>query len=118
MDVIKLVQTEWVAPIMLALKQNGTLRLGAYYCKLNAVTIGVSYRILHVDECIASLRDTTNFSTLDASSGYWQLEVGDEDHYKTAFTSLEGLFPYIWMPFSLKAHLGCFNAGWTSYYSQ
>jgi Reverse transcriptase (RNA-dependent DNA polymerase) len=54
-----------------------------------------------MDECIDSLRDARIFSTLDCNSGYWQIPVHPNDQDKTAFTSHEGLYRFLRIPFGL-----------------
>lgn len=45
------------------------------------------------------------FSSLDVNSGYWQIEMDDEDFHMTAFVTYHGLFKYSWIPFRFrKAH--------------
>ena len=38
---------------------------------------------------------------LDLQSGYWQVEVAEEDQEKTAFSSPQGSFEFNVMPFGL-----------------
>lgn len=66
------------------------------------MTIRDLYPMPCMDECIDLLGDATIYSTLDANSGYWQVEFAEEDHEKTAFMSDHGLFRFISMPFGLK----------------
>jgi Reverse transcriptase (RNA-dependent DNA polymerase) len=55
-----------------------------------------------MDECIDSLGDARIFSTLDFNSGYWQIPVDPADRSKTTFTSHEGLYWFLIMPFGLR----------------
>lgn len=49
-DVIEPAISEWVAPIMFALKKDGSLQFCIDYRKLNAATIRDSYPIPRMDE--------------------------------------------------------------------
>jgi hypothetical protein len=55
-----------------------------------------------MDEFIDSLGDETIFTTLYRNSGYWQIPVRPEDREKTTFTSHEGLYWFLRMPFGLR----------------
>lgn len=79
MDVFEPTQTEWEAPIVFARKKDGAFRFFVDYCKLKAVTIRDFNPIPHMDDCINYLGDATIFSTRDANSDYWQVEVADQD---------------------------------------
>lgn len=80
-----------------------------YYRKLNAVTKPDSYQKLRMDKCIESVGEAAIFSAMDANSGYWQVEIGEADRDKTAFTSHQGLCRFIRMSLGLRNALGTFQ---------
>ena len=92
----------WSAPVILIRKQDGTLRFCVDYRGLNAVTRRDSYPLPRIDETLDALKGARLFSTLDLASGYWQVEMEEEDRCKTAF-SLPGmgLYEFTVMPFGL-----------------
>ena len=52
-------------------------------------------------DTLDTLAGSVWFTTLDLKSGYWQVEVAQEDRAKTAFSTQEGLFEFNVMPFGL-----------------
>lgn len=70
---------KWAAPIVSSLKKDGMLRFCVNYRWLNAVNQRDSYLIPRMDEYIDVLEESIVFSTPDFTSGYWQVEIGDED---------------------------------------
>ena len=55
-----------------------------------------------IDNTLDALGDAKYFLTLDMSSGYWQVEVAEEDKAKTAFTTGKGHFEFSVMLFGLS----------------
>ena len=92
----------WVSPIVLVRKKDGSTRFCVDYRKLNEVTIKDSYPLPLADSCFDALSGSQWFSTLDLSSGYWQVGMSKEDREKTAFaTGSGGLYQFTVMSFGL-----------------
>ena len=71
------------------------------YRKLNSVTHHDAYPLPRIDSILDSLTGSTYFITLDLASGYWQVEIEEQDKEKTAFSTLKGHFEFNVMPFGL-----------------
>ena len=100
--VIEPATSMWASPVVLVPKPDGSMRFCIDYRRLNTVKVRDSNPLPRMDECIDSLGDARIFSTLDCNSGYWQIPVSPADKEKTTFTSHEGLFQFLRMPFGLK----------------
>jgi RNase H-like domain found in reverse transcriptase/Reverse transcriptase (RNA-dependent DNA polymerase)/Integrase zinc binding domain/Integrase core domain/Chromo (CHRromatin Organisation MOdifier) domain/Retroviral aspartyl protease len=100
--VIEPANSEWASPVVLVPKPDGSMRFCIDYRRLNALTVRDSYPLPRMDECIDSLGEARVFSTLDCNSGYWQIPVDPADRAKTTFTSHEGLYWFLRMPFGLR----------------
>ena len=94
-------KSPWSSPIVLVQKKNGSLRFCVDYRKLNAVTRKDAYPLPRVDDTLDTLAGAQWFTTLDLISGYWQVEVKEDDREKTAFSTPDGLFEFNVMPFGL-----------------
>jgi RNase H-like domain found in reverse transcriptase/Reverse transcriptase (RNA-dependent DNA polymerase) len=101
-EVIEPATTEWASPIALGAKPDGSTRFCLDNRRLKAVNVRNSYPLTRIDECIDSLGDEKIFTTLDFNSGYWQIPVSPEDREKITFTSHEGLYWFLRMPFGLR----------------
>lgn len=67
--------TERASAIDFVPKTERSLCFCVDYRWLNAAIVQDSYPILRGDECVDSHRAAKLFSTLDANSGYWQIEI-------------------------------------------
>ena len=90
--VIRPSESPCASPVVLVRKSNGKLRFCIDYRKLNSNTVKDSYALPRIEELIDHL----------LSSGYYQVEVEEQDKCKTAFTAgpLE-FFEFKKMPFGL-----------------
>jgi hypothetical protein len=100
-DVIEPSISPWSAPVVIAYR-NGKPRFCVDYRKLNAVTTPDEFPIPRQSEILSSLSGAQVLSSLDALSGFTQLELHEDDIEKTAFRTHRGLFQFKRMPFGLR----------------
>ena len=99
--VIRESTSSWASPLVYVKKKDGSTRPCVDYRRLNDVTKKDAYPLPRIDDCLDCLSGARCFSTLDLQSGYWQLDVQEEDRPKTAFITRGGLYEYVTMPFGL-----------------
>ncbi len=91
----------WASPAVIVIKKDGSIRFCCDYRKLNKVTCKDAYPLPRVEESLDALGNAQLFSTLDLTSGYFQVAMSEEDRAKTAVTTPFGLFESTRMPFGL-----------------
>lgn len=107
-NIIEPALNECVAPIVIALKDDGPLRLCIDPRELTAETKRDFYPIFRMDEWIEWIGETTGFSALDANNGYWQFWIGKPDCNKTASALHRGLNSFIRKAHGLRYSPGPF----------
>jgi Reverse transcriptase (RNA-dependent DNA polymerase) len=101
LGVIEPSTAEWVSPVVLIPKPDGSTRFCVDYRRLNALTSRDVYPLPRMDDCLDSLGEAEFFSTLDANTGLWQIEVSPEDRDKTTFSCHVGMHRFLRIPFGL-----------------
>lgn len=91
----------WASPAVIVIKKDGSVRFCCDYRRLNKVTCKDAYPLPRVEESLDALGNAQLFSTLDLTSGYFQVAMSEEDRAKTAVTTPFGLFEWTRMPFGL-----------------
>jgi hypothetical protein len=82
LGVIEPSSAEWASPVVLIPKPDGSTRFCVDYRRLNGLTARDVYPLPRMDECLDSLGDAEYFTTLDANTGFWQIEVDPTDRDK------------------------------------
>lgn len=97
-EIIRKSSSEFASPLVLVWKKSGDLRLCTDFRLLNARTIKDAHPLPHQADALAALGGNAFFSTMDLTSGYYNVEVHEDDRRFTAFTSPFGLYEYNRMP--------------------
>ena len=69
---------------------------------MNKVLEQISYPIPNKNDLVHRLSETVVFSKFDMKSGFWQIQISENDRYKTAFTTPFVHYEWNVMPFGLK----------------
>ena len=127
----------WSAPVVLVAKKDGSKRFCVDYRDLNAVTKTEVYPIPRIADALdiigrrpgreendetgathdpqdtAATEDASSgfewVSTLDLASGYWQVRMDPNSAEKAAFSTRNGHYQPVRMPFGLKNAPGTFS---------
>jgi len=62
---------------------------------LNKITVKNHYPLPRIDDLLDHLKNATYFTKLDSSSGYHQVRINEDDIWKTAFKTKQGLFEWL-----------------------
>ena len=79
-------ESPYSSNVVLVRKKDGSLRFCIDFRKLNSRTIRDSYNLPRIDDTIDTLIGAKYFTKLDLRSGYWQVEMNEDDKAKTAFS--------------------------------
>ncbi|KAI5150472.1 hypothetical protein ENBRE01_1516 [Enteropsectra breve] len=94
-------ESPWRSSLVVVPKDNDKIRLCVDYRALNEITIKNAYPLPRIDTIIDTLAKAEIFSVMDATSGYHQIALEEEDIKKTAFSWKGELLEYTRMPFGL-----------------
>jgi hypothetical protein len=89
------------APILFLAKKDGSLHMCQDYRYLNKITIKNRYPLPRIDDLLDSISGLKYFTSLDLTSGYYQIRITEEDIPKTAFRTPDGLYQFKVLTFGL-----------------
>lgn len=100
--VIRPSKSPYASQMVVVVKKDGSLRICVDYRKLNLYSTRDAFPLPRIEDALEALGQSKYFSTLDLTSGYWQVEVAEQDKHKTAFSTPMGLYEANRMPFGLQ----------------
>ena len=94
------------SPLVIVRKKNNKIRIcsdfksGLNQCLTEETDL---WNVPNIDCLFADIeRGNTIFSDIDISAAYWNLEIHEDDRYKTNFYYNDRLYQYVRLPFGLK----------------
>ena len=100
-DIIEVGHSPWAEPVVMVRKKDGNWRFCIDYRALNSVTVKDAHPLPRTDDTLDALGGSAVFSTMDLSSGYWQVQLDEQDQEKLAFTTGRSLYHFKVMPMGL-----------------
>ena len=102
--------SKWATPIVPIVKEDGTIRIcGDYKQTINQAAKLNNYLIPKIEDLYATLGGGTEFTKLDLSQAYQQLELDEESQKYTTINTHKGLFRYKRLPFGISSAPGIFQ---------
>jgi hypothetical protein len=101
--------TDWVHPIVNVLKPDGSLRVCLDPTELNKCIKREHYALPTATEIFAKISKSTVFTTLDATSGFLQLELDEESSFLTTFATPFGRYRFLRLPFGISSAAEVFH---------
>ena len=104
-DVIKEVTepTAWVSPMVPVPNKDGSVRICVHLTKLNRSVQREQFQLPTSEQVFAQLQGAKYFSTLDASSGFWQIPLSEDCSSLTTFITPFGRYRFTRLPFGITS---------------
>lgn len=84
-NIIRRSKSSWSFPIVVVDKKDGSKRFCVDFRQLNKITKTNSWPLPLIDDLLDQLGKASYFTSLDLKSGYWQVQMQEQDKEKTAF---------------------------------
>ena len=108
--IIPVQHSNWAAPVVPVMKQDGTIRLcGDYRVTINKAVKVDAYPLPRVEDLFAALSGGKYFTKLNMSQAYLQLPLDEQSRELVTINTHRGLFQYTRLPFGVSAAPGVFQ---------
>ena len=100
--IIRESKSPWSSPVILVPKKDGTKRMVVDYRKLNKITEVEHWPLPLISDIFDRLRGSEFYSALDLKHGYNQVRLSECSIPKSAFSTPDGHYEYLRLPFGLR----------------
>ena len=102
--------SEWASPILVVTKPNGTIRIcGDFKRPVNPIIENEEYLMPIPEELFTKLQGGKEFSKIDLSKAYLQIELHEQSQKYLIINTTRGLKKYLRMPYGIKPASGIFQ---------
>ena len=105
----KIETSEWISPVVLTGKPDGSLRFCIDLRSLNQNIVTDNFPLPNINEMVLLLKGAEYFSKLDLRSAYHQVKLHSSSRHLTAFITMEGIFQFKRLPFGLASAASVFQ---------
>lgn len=109
LGVIEFSDSPYNSPFLLVKKSDGSVRFCIDFRALNAITVFDAEPIPDQEEMFNNFAGKVYFTELDLTKGYWQLPLSDDSKDLTAFSTPQGHFRFVVMPFGVQGGPSSFS---------
>ena len=104
LEIIKRIDynTEWCNSFVVVRKVDGSLRICLDPRDLNKAIRSKPFKMPTIDDIISKLNGARYFSTLDATSGFWNIPLDDASSNLCVFGTPYGNYKFLRLPFGIK----------------
>lgn len=90
------------SPTLMVPKRDGGFRLVVDFRRLNDHVITDPHPLPRISQIMEALGKARYFSALDLLHGFYNLEIDENDRWKTAFSTYNGHYEFLRLPMGLK----------------
>ena len=100
--IIQQSKSPYSSPVILVPKPDGSKRMCVDYRKINKITETERWPIPNVKDIFDNMGKAKYFTSIDLKSGYWQIKLHESSIPVSAFSTPDGHFEFLKLPFGLK----------------
>jgi hypothetical protein len=101
--------TDWISALLVVNKSSGGVRLCIDPKPLNKALRRDHYPMPTIEDILPELAKAKVFSTVDAKSAFWHLELDEESSKMTTFETPFGKFRWLRLPYGVSPHQKYFS---------